>query len=65
VSKIGEGVADLMETFYSERGDEVAGLEVGEGCAAVWRRGEDGRVGGEETGEEVDLRKRESNSWRV
>tara|TARA_R110002060_G_scaffold31110_1_gene41701 strand:- start:432 stop:632 length:201 start_codon:yes stop_codon:yes gene_type:complete len=62
VSEVGEGIADLMEAFYAEGGDEVFGCEVGEGGAAVGGRGEGGGVGGLETGEEVNLRVGEGDS---
>jgi hypothetical protein len=52
----GGRVANLVEALDSERGDELAAMEVADGVAAGegWRR-EDGRVGLAEAGDEVDL----------
>jgi hypothetical protein len=52
----GGRVADLVEAFDPQRGDELAAAEVVEGGAAGegWR-GEDGGVGLAEAGDEVDL----------
>lgn len=56
-AKVGGCVADLVEAFEAEGGDDaVGGFEGGEGVAAAkaWG-GEGGGLGGEEAVEEIDL----------
>lgn len=51
----GGGVADLVEAFDGEGGDELVRVEVGEGGCAVGGWGEVGGVEGLEAAEEVEL----------
>ena len=46
VAQVGDGVADLVEAFNGDRGDELACAEVGEGGSAVGWMGEVGGVQG-------------------
>lgn len=53
--QVGDAVADLVQAFDAEGGDELALVEGGEGGGGVDLGGELGGVEGLETGDEVDL----------
>ena len=59
------GVADLVEAFDGEGGDELVGAEVGEGGCAVGGWGEVGGVDGLEAAEEVELAVCCCDGWGV
>lgn len=64
-AEVGEGVADLVETFDADGGDVEAGFEIWQSCARIAGGREVRWVGGLKAVEEVDLVVGEGNGLCV
>jgi hypothetical protein len=64
-AEVGEGVADLVETFDADGGDVEAGFEIWQSCARIARGRELSWVGGLKAVEEVYLVVGEGNGLCV